>query len=143
MDYYIKGIKIVETDNYWFVDSRYNIRPINIIIYPISIGFLLIFFGNLFLGMPIWFIGLATIPILYQLIYFIFWNNGLLTHVYKKEWVEVTRDSNKLTLDVNLPKYSKDFLWKLKYGNKLLDFIGITVSSGEVNIECSFEINNP
>lgn len=34
-----QGIRIIETENYWFIDGRYKIRPINIVLVLICFGF--------------------------------------------------------------------------------------------------------
>lgn len=143
---FYQGIQIVETENYWFIDGRYKIRPTNIgfFIYSGLIPLIIvgIFFGELVSQLPFWFLALAlTLLTLQSSIFIFFWKKCLLTEIYRKGWVNVQKNGKELSLKVDLPKYSKYSLWQFRYGNKLFDFIGITVLTWPKKITYNFILN--
>lgn len=134
-------IHIDETNNYWFVDLRYKVKWFNRLISLLSILVFLFFVSQLSLNIPPAFLVLIVfIFITYSVVDLLFMYNGLFIHAYPKNWITSEISDNKLKLLVNMPKYSKDSVWKLKYGNKILDFIGITVSSAPGQTDYSFDI---
>lgn len=138
-----QGLRLAETDNYWFIDMRYKMRPTNRIVAFITIFFFFILFGKQFLVSDEWFLaGIFALFVAYLFIHLYFLYHGLLVNIYKKDWIQVKKENNILDLDITLPKYSKDSVWKLKYGNKLLDFLGLTISSAEIKISYSFEADH-
>jgi len=138
-----KGIRLAETENYWFVDTRYKVRLTNRILTLLSILLVFFFFGNQFLQTDIWFLIILFVLFIASLIlYMYFLQQGFLIKVYEKKWVKVKKEGNRLSLGVTLPKYSKDSVWKLKFGNKLLDLVGLTISSAEMKVDDVYEIED-
>lgn len=139
-------IEIIETANYWLLDLRYKTtiweRLLNFFSIVISIVIFIVFFGKIALTIPLYIlIPAIMLFIIYAIFeYYLIINQGFGTYVYKKEWVVVNESSKTMEMEVNLPKYSRSRLTDYKFGSKFLDFLGITISSGSININYSFKL---
>ena len=135
-------IEIIETANYWFLDLRYRTTIWERLLYLISLGIIIGFFGKVALTIP-WLVlaSVAFVFIGYTVVsYYLIIIKGLGTKVYKKEWVVVNENSQTIDMNVKLPKYSRDEIIKYKLGSKLFDFLGITISSAALDINYFFKV---
>lgn len=137
-------VRLVWTDNYIFIDSRY-IPPVWQILfsYLLTIVILIAYFTLIFKGNVIGIIfSVPSIILLAIIIIFILQNiyslviyfTGMHINIYRKTWIKEISDQNTIKLDIQVPKYERQTIMNYYLKNTVLDFLGVTITSAPINI---------
>lgn len=137
----IPKVKLVKTENYWFMDLRYKAGIGQGVLTLICVIFFMFLFAKLIFSISL--AILLSVGIIFALISFVYWYlyfvKGLGLKVYRKEWVNSIINGDEIKINVDLPKYSKDEVIKYVMASKLLDFLGVTVNSAGLKIAYTFK----
>ncbi|OGY14928.1 MAG: hypothetical protein A3I52_02645 [Candidatus Blackburnbacteria bacterium RIFCSPLOWO2_02_FULL_40_10] len=137
-----KGLTLIESDKHLFLDTRFQISPWHILWCLIPAVVFWFFLRDFLLANLI---GVVTIYIPLSLITsgasMYFWRvKGFDTEVYKKEWASLSTQEDILSLSIKVPKYSRISLLHHLLKSKFFDFLGVTITSADLDIDYKFKI---